>query len=184
MLDLLQRLAEGGYRAVSFDRWRDLANWCWDYAEASGDARYCSLARGPGTVASAWSAPFDFRLEAPEPVGAESRGEASSVVGAASSRSSASRSAVYLPVNSASVIAGSSAGGGRSDAGARGSASPCRGRRWSSNLGATSPRRCRWAHSDMEPRQRSGQVGVVGSSVRRKWVIIGPYSAARVSRNR
>jgi hypothetical protein len=44
-LTTLHRLADGGLDALPVDHWADLSAWCWDWAEASGDARFCSLAR-------------------------------------------------------------------------------------------------------------------------------------------
>lgn len=54
MLDSLKRPADGGDEAVPFDQWRTVASWSRDHAEATGDARYCSIARALGTVASAF----------------------------------------------------------------------------------------------------------------------------------
>lgn len=41
----LLQLAEGGLVAYPPAALGDLADWCWDYSEATGDARFCSLAR-------------------------------------------------------------------------------------------------------------------------------------------
>lgn len=41
----LLQLAEGGLAAFPPSSLADLAAWCWDFGEASGDARYCSLSR-------------------------------------------------------------------------------------------------------------------------------------------
>lgn len=54
-LALLRRLAEGGSEAVPVDQFRELSNWCWDWSEASGDARFCSLARALGSIDSWYS---------------------------------------------------------------------------------------------------------------------------------
>lgn len=41
----LLRLAEHGITKFPPSELSTLEAWCWDYSEASGDARYCSLAR-------------------------------------------------------------------------------------------------------------------------------------------
>ena len=51
----LRRLAEQGFRGVPADRLRALADWCWDYGEASGDARFCSLARTLWMIDDWWT---------------------------------------------------------------------------------------------------------------------------------
>lgn len=40
----LRKLATDGFAAAPGDEFTDLAVWCRDYCEASGDGRYCSLA--------------------------------------------------------------------------------------------------------------------------------------------
>lgn len=51
----LRRLAEDGFDGLSADRLGDLAAWCWDWSEATGDARYCSLARSFTAIDTWWS---------------------------------------------------------------------------------------------------------------------------------
>jgi hypothetical protein len=51
----LSRLAERGVAAFPPANLSTLAEWCWDFGESSGDARYCSLWRTLSMVA----APFD-----------------------------------------------------------------------------------------------------------------------------
>ena len=41
----LQQLIERGLFALPPTRLGDLADWCWDWCEATGDGRYCGLAR-------------------------------------------------------------------------------------------------------------------------------------------
>jgi hypothetical protein len=41
----LHRLAKQGLRQLPPSSLPDLAEWCWDSGETSGDARYCSLSR-------------------------------------------------------------------------------------------------------------------------------------------
>lgn len=47
----LQQLIEQGLLALSPTRLGDLADWCWDWCEATGDGRYCGLARTFGIIA-------------------------------------------------------------------------------------------------------------------------------------
>jgi hypothetical protein len=35
-------------------RTTDLASWCWEHADNTGDARYCGLARSLETIAEVW----------------------------------------------------------------------------------------------------------------------------------
>lgn len=51
----LRRLADNGFDGLSADRLGDLASWCWDWSEASGDTRFCSLARSFSAVDSWWT---------------------------------------------------------------------------------------------------------------------------------
>ena len=51
-LEDIRRLARGGIEAFPITSLQTAADWLWDYAEATGDARYCSLSR---TVAMIWS---------------------------------------------------------------------------------------------------------------------------------
>jgi hypothetical protein len=48
-------LAERGVAAFPPSNLSTLAEWCWDFGESSGDARYCSLYRTLSMVAT----PFD-----------------------------------------------------------------------------------------------------------------------------
>jgi hypothetical protein len=41
----LERLARDGLVAYPPSDLPDLTSWCWDFAEATGDARYCSVGR-------------------------------------------------------------------------------------------------------------------------------------------
>lgn len=47
----LSRLGAEGLAAVPGDQLTTLADWCEDWAEATGDARYCFIARALGAVA-------------------------------------------------------------------------------------------------------------------------------------
>ena len=44
-LNTLQTLARQGIAGVNGEQLRDLAVWCGDYSEATGDARYASIGR-------------------------------------------------------------------------------------------------------------------------------------------
>lgn len=46
----LATLAKSGLSAFPPSKIGDLASWCWDIGEATGDARYCSLARTMGLI--------------------------------------------------------------------------------------------------------------------------------------
>lgn len=43
-LTTLEHFSRRGFRAVTPERLGDLWRWCWDWCEATGDARFCSLA--------------------------------------------------------------------------------------------------------------------------------------------
>jgi 5'-deoxynucleotidase YfbR-like HD superfamily hydrolase len=43
-LATLERFSRDGFAAVTPDELNDLWRWCWDWCEATGDARFCSLA--------------------------------------------------------------------------------------------------------------------------------------------
>jgi hypothetical protein len=58
-LQRLRRVAEEGVPPVA-ELWQ-IAGWCWETAESSGDARYCALARAFEGVAS-------YREDNPFPV--------------------------------------------------------------------------------------------------------------------
>jgi hypothetical protein len=47
----LQRLANTGIRSFPPDKLNDIVEWCWDYGETTGDARYCSTARALSMLA-------------------------------------------------------------------------------------------------------------------------------------
>lgn len=51
-LEDIRRLAGSGIEAFPITSLETAADWLWDYAEATGDARYCSLSR---TVAMIWA---------------------------------------------------------------------------------------------------------------------------------
>lgn len=51
----LDRLASSGFSAVPPSAFADLAQDCWDWCEASGDGRYCSLSRMLTAVDAWWS---------------------------------------------------------------------------------------------------------------------------------
>lgn len=55
----LRRLAEDGLTGVP--QIQDLAAWCWDQADNTGDARFCGLARSLEFVTEAWDAHGAFR---------------------------------------------------------------------------------------------------------------------------
>jgi len=57
-LDLhsLRRLASEGIGGLPPSALGDLADWCWDYGEATGDARYCSLWRALRPIADTFEA--------------------------------------------------------------------------------------------------------------------------------
>lgn len=40
----LERFSRDGFTAVAPDQLADLGRWCWDWCEATGDGRFCSLA--------------------------------------------------------------------------------------------------------------------------------------------
>src|SRR5579883_325487 len=46
----LRRLADEGIAAFPPLALPDLAAWCWDIGETTGDARYCSLSRSIGQI--------------------------------------------------------------------------------------------------------------------------------------
>ena len=50
----LRRLAKGGIARFPPADLGPLADWCWDYGEATGDARYCSLWRALHPIAEAF----------------------------------------------------------------------------------------------------------------------------------
>lgn len=50
----LRALAHGGFQAVPASQFVDLAAWCRDYCEASGDARYCAVGTAFGAVGVWW----------------------------------------------------------------------------------------------------------------------------------
>jgi hypothetical protein len=50
----LRRLAADGVAAFPPSGLTTLADWCWDYGEATGDARYCSLWRTFTAIAAAF----------------------------------------------------------------------------------------------------------------------------------
>lgn len=62
----LRRLAETGIREFPPGDLAHLADWCWDFGEATGDARYCSLSRSFGMIADLFeshgAAPLDLVL--------------------------------------------------------------------------------------------------------------------------
>jgi hypothetical protein len=51
----LDRFADIGFAAVPGGALRDLAAWCCDYCEATGDARYCAIGRMLLAVDEWWS---------------------------------------------------------------------------------------------------------------------------------
>jgi hypothetical protein len=51
----LRALAEEGFGAVPPNEFEHLARDCWDWCEATGDGRYCSLAHTLAAVSSWWS---------------------------------------------------------------------------------------------------------------------------------
>ncbi len=51
----LRRLGEGGFDAVRVSQFPDLAAWCQDWCQATGDGRYCILARVLGMIDEWWS---------------------------------------------------------------------------------------------------------------------------------
>lgn len=54
----LRRFAEEGFRAVPGHALADLAVWCRDYCEISGDARYCSIGEALRRV-DEWRTEYD-----------------------------------------------------------------------------------------------------------------------------
>jgi hypothetical protein len=44
----------GVERLTSVPATRNVEAWCWDYAEATGDSRYCGLARALEQIAEVW----------------------------------------------------------------------------------------------------------------------------------
>jgi hypothetical protein len=50
----LQRLTDGGIATYPPAQLGHLAEWCWDFGEATGDARYCSLSRTVWVLADLW----------------------------------------------------------------------------------------------------------------------------------
>lgn len=50
----IRRVCDNGLESAPATR--DLEAWCWDHAEATGDARFCGLARALGQVADTWDA--------------------------------------------------------------------------------------------------------------------------------
>lgn len=50
----LERLARDGFAAVPGDQLTDLAVWCRDYCEASGDGRYCSVGETLRSIDDWW----------------------------------------------------------------------------------------------------------------------------------
>jgi hypothetical protein len=54
-LNSLLRLADQGIQSLLPDDLRRLADWCWDYGEATGDARYCSLWKALDRVVEAFT---------------------------------------------------------------------------------------------------------------------------------
>lgn len=55
VLDDLRLLATDGFAAVPPRRFGDLSDACWDWCEATGDGRFCSLARTLRLVDEWWS---------------------------------------------------------------------------------------------------------------------------------
>lgn len=51
----LHALAERGFATVPASRLSDLADWAWDWGEATGDARYCSVSRTFSSIDIWWS---------------------------------------------------------------------------------------------------------------------------------
>lgn len=51
-LQSLTRLATDGLTSVT--ALREIESWCWDQSEASGDARFCSIARALQNIADVW----------------------------------------------------------------------------------------------------------------------------------
>lgn len=54
-LSTLQNLATNGFSAVRADQLGDLAIWCRDYSEATGDARFAAVAQGLLELSEWWS---------------------------------------------------------------------------------------------------------------------------------
>lgn len=53
-LTRLEHLASEGFVAVGPDEFGDLWRWCWDWCEATGDGRFCTLADLLRTVDQWW----------------------------------------------------------------------------------------------------------------------------------
>lgn len=53
-VDDIRRLATTGLAAFPPTALESAADWLWDYGEATGDARYCSLSKAIGTIAVAF----------------------------------------------------------------------------------------------------------------------------------
>lgn len=51
-LQSLARLADEGIASFPPYALSDLSEWCWDYCEATGDARYCSLSSAIHAIAN------------------------------------------------------------------------------------------------------------------------------------
>jgi hypothetical protein len=58
-LEDIRRLATGGIGAFPPTALPTAAAWLWDYGEATGDARYCSLSRTIEMITAAFDANYD-----------------------------------------------------------------------------------------------------------------------------
>src|SRR5580658_363533 len=54
-LGSLQTLAYQGFAGIKGDQLADLAEWCRDYSEATGDARYFSIGQALSELSEWWS---------------------------------------------------------------------------------------------------------------------------------
>jgi hypothetical protein len=54
-LDSLRTLAYQGFAGIKGDQLGDLAEWCRDYSEATGDARYASIGQALSELSEWWS---------------------------------------------------------------------------------------------------------------------------------
>lgn len=58
-LEQIRRLATGGIAAYPPTALPSAAEWLWDYGEATGDARYCSVSRSLELITAAFDANYE-----------------------------------------------------------------------------------------------------------------------------
>jgi hypothetical protein len=58
-VDDIRRLATTGIAAFPPTALESAADWLWDFGEATGDARYCSLSRTIGMIADAFEDTYE-----------------------------------------------------------------------------------------------------------------------------